>query len=735
VRIYSVLLLVLLFPGSIFAQTDSATGRVGVLRGAVTELRSHAPIARARIAILTTKLGAVSNESGEFRVTNIPVGRYTVQISANGYATTTREVVIGSAHQVVIEIELEERIVQGDTLTISGQSALGTVSNVAAVSAMPFNIEDVNRYAGGYQDPSRMAQNFAGVYGQGTSNNYIVVRGGSPIELLWRLDGIDIPNPNHFGKNGSSGGLISAINSAMLGNSDFLTGAFPAEYGTRMSAAFDMHTRDGNTERVEGTLQLSVIGSEVVAEAPIPGLEGSSVIAGYRHSTLGLLREFGILDFEELPDFDDAMLKLNFKLGGSDKLSATGIWGDARINSENTVDGEIPQGTGLLVGGLNWQHLFSEQLISNVRVNYVKNRYTEAYGQGRQEETSTEYATAKAEVTYLPSSDHSFTVGLSGQHVIFSLLPLQDFTTYSEESDAYYAYLNWNWRIIPRLVLNTGVFSQWIDYNKSNSLEPRASLAWSPFDEHTFAVAYGIHRQPEPIEFAQAEHFVLGYTYRPSSDIMIKAEAYEKRYSDVPIHASTKDSYSFLNEGFAEHINYYDLINAGEGRTYGAELSLFKHYNDGYYITTTASYVRQEFAGSDGIWHFGSFDNQYILNILGGYDFPLSNSSTFTLSEKFTIAGGGAQTPIDLEASREAGRTVRDEANAYGQRKDPYIRLDINAEFHFNWDASRFTIYASILNALDIENVMYDYYSSYYDEVRYDYDVPIIPVIGLRYEF
>jgi hypothetical protein len=737
------LLVVLSLTGEAAAQTDSLQSRSETIRGKVVSVQSHLPIPRARVAIEGTKLGAIASEEGEYRIAKVPVGHYTLRASSTGYTQATQEVVVRSAHQVVLDFELAEKAVQGDTLTVVGSEALATINRIAVVSATPFSVEDVNRYAAAFQDPSRMAENFAGVFGRGTSNNYIVVRGGSPSELLWRLDGIDIPNPNHFGKSGSSGGLISAINSATLGNSDFFTGAFPAEYGTRLSAVFDLHTRNGNTERPEGRAEISLNGLEALGEAPLPGIAGGSVLVGYRHSTLSVLRQIGLLNYEKLPNFDDASMKLHVPIGSYDEINGTGLWGTAALDIKNSTDQELGAGSGILVGGLDWQHIFSSEVISHLRINHVENRFDEGLGDGT-ERTKIAYNTAKAELTFTPSLVHSFEIGATAQHAIFDLSQsgARVFDT-SQHANFYMAYLNWNWHVLPQLTLNSGIYSQFISLDTGSSYEPRVSLEWAPSEEHAFAIAFGVHRQPEPIEFTQALHYVAGYTYRPEPDLMLKAEAYLKDYSHVPVHRYSLDSYSYLNEGFAQRRDNASTISTGVGRAYGAEFTLLKHYASGYYVTATASLVRQEFAGSDNIWHFGSFDNRYILNLVSGYDIALSTSSTLTLSEKFTVAGGGMYTPIDLVASQTIGREVADSSNAYGARNPAYVRLDVNAEFRFNWSASALTLYVSILNALNIKNITSRYYEETFDPIRggvigsihEDSDLPILPIVGIRFEF
>lgn len=718
------------------AQSDSVEVRKGVVRGIVISGQSKQPVPKARITIESTKLGAIASVNGEYRIENVPVGHYLIKAQSLGFSPLVQEVIVTSAHQTVLSFELNETAIRGDSIVVSGNRTFDPINSAAVISATPFTIQDVNRYAAAFQDPSRMAENFAGVYGRGTTNNYIVVRGGSPIELLWRLDGIEVSNPNHFGKNGSSGGLVSAINTSMLGNSDFLTGAFPAQYGTKLSAVFDLHTRDGNSETIEGSAQLSFNGMEAMAEGPIPVSTGSSFLVGFRHSTLSFLHEIGLLDYDELPDFDDAMAKLHLVITDRDNVNLTGLWGNAKLKATYTSGEEIGNGSKILVGGLNWQHIFNDELIANLRVNHVANSFSEGLSAGN-ESVSIWTNTVKAELSFIPVNALTIETGLAAQRTNFVLhqpLFTDFFLDTTQRTSLYQAYLNCNWHIIPEVILNAGIYHQYIAYDSGSSYEPRISLAWSPADEHSIAIAFGLHRQPEPLKFATAKHYVVGYTYRPSSDILLKVEAYQKDYSDVPIHEHSLDSYSFLNVGYADRIDFEDLVNKGVGKVYGAEFTFLKHYNEGYYLTTTASYIRQQFAGSDGITHWGTFDNIYILNILGGYDFQLGASSMFTLSEKFTIAGGGTYTPFDMARSDTAGYGIIDSARGFSARNPPYIRLDVNAEFHFNWSKTSMTIYASILNALNIQNIVFRRYR-FGGELGYEYDLPIIPILGIRFDF
>ena len=203
-----------------------------------------------------------SNEKGEFVFTNVPVGRYAIAIEAKDFQIFgTNNIVVTSGKEVILSYELEQVIESVGQITIKAKPKGDKPNNDAAlISARLFTVDETDRFAGSRGDPARMASNFAGVQGADDSRNDIVVRGNSPQGILWRMEGIDIPNPNHFAIPGTTGGSVSIINNKILGNSDFFTGAFPAEYGNANAGAFDLKLRNGNNKKREYSSQLGLLG-------------------------------------------------------------------------------------------------------------------------------------------------------------------------------------------------------------------------------------------------------------------------------------------------------------------------------------------------------------------------------------------------------------------------------------------------------------------------------------------
>jgi len=274
-----------------FSQETKAPSQL--IKGKIINFKTQQPVSGANIRLQDTKLGAISQRDGSFKIPDVPVGRYTIKISMIGFESQQFQGVISSGKEEVLNVQLQESYVQMNEVKVYAEkNSFNPINESSIVSSSVFSVDDVERYAGSRMDPARMAQNFAGVVGDNDKRNDIVIRGGSPTELLWRIDGLDVPNPNHFATQGATGGPISALNSNVLDNSDFLVGAWSSEYGDKMSGVFDLRTRKGNDEKFEYLGQFSFNGFELGAEGPLPGNQNSFII-NYRYSFLDLLQKNG----------------------------------------------------------------------------------------------------------------------------------------------------------------------------------------------------------------------------------------------------------------------------------------------------------------------------------------------------------------------------------------------------------------------------------------------------------
>ena len=337
---------------SYMAKTQDLTQTI---RGTVVDKESLMPLIGAEMALLTTDpvTGSTTNVDGHFKIEKVPVGRHDLRVSYLGYEPMTiPNLLVTTGKEIVLNLELLESAVQLEVATvIAKHDKTGTLNEMATVSARSFSVEETSRYAGSFYDPARMATNYAGV-AVGSSDdlaNEIVVRGNSPRGVLWRLEGIEIPNPNHYGSMGGSGGGISMLSSSTLSNSDFYTGAFPAEFGNAYSGVFDLNMRNGNNEQREYAIMLGALGLEAAAEGPF-GSEQSrqgSYLVNFRYSTLALLEAAGLSPVGDvLPKYSDVSFKLNMPTERAGTFALFGLGGqnsamfDPKADSA-TWDGEF----------------------------------------------------------------------------------------------------------------------------------------------------------------------------------------------------------------------------------------------------------------------------------------------------------------------------------------------------------------------------------------------------------
>jgi hypothetical protein len=309
------------------------------IRGTVYDQDNQMPLIGATVLVSGSDpiIGSVTDVDGNFRLAGVPIGRVTLLIKFVGYEDRTMpNLLITSAKEEILNIMLTESINTLEEITVTAQAKGETLNEMAMISAHTFSVEETQRYAGSFDDPARMVVAFAGVNGDAEGNNDIIVRGNSPKGILWRLEGIAIPNPNHFAGEGSTGGPINALSSKMLSNSDFFTGAFAAEYGDATSGVFDMKLKSGNNEQREYTGSMSTLGLDMTAEGPFKIGQRASYIANYRYSTLELLDKAGIVDFGGVPRYQDISFKINLPVNAKHNFAFFGLGGISAIDTEDT---------------------------------------------------------------------------------------------------------------------------------------------------------------------------------------------------------------------------------------------------------------------------------------------------------------------------------------------------------------------------------------------------------------
>ncbi len=318
------------------AQSESSDlGGTQTIRGTVRDRETQRAILGAKISIDNHSISDLTKDDGSFILLGVPLGRQNLTVEAKNYRIANLpNIVVTSGKEVVMNIDLDEDFESITEVAIKAKKKNDQLNNDAAlVSARLFTVDETDRFAGSRGDPARMASNFAGVQGADDSRNDIVVRGNSPSGILWRMEGIDIPNPNHFAIPGTTGGSVSIINNKILGNSDFFTGAFPAEYGNAIAGVFDLKLRNGNNKKHEISSQLGFLGWDFMAEGPLSKNSKASYLFTYRYSTLSLFSKLKIpIGTDATPNYQDASFKLNFPMKNNDNFSVFGIGGTSNID-------------------------------------------------------------------------------------------------------------------------------------------------------------------------------------------------------------------------------------------------------------------------------------------------------------------------------------------------------------------------------------------------------------------
>ncbi|MBL7930251.1 MAG: TonB-dependent receptor, partial [Bacteroidia bacterium] len=516
-----ILSLIVCFATMAFSQNSTQT-----IRGTVMDKLSQTALPGANITVLGTDpiKGAASDADGRFKITGVETGRYDLKISFMGYKEIVMpNVVVTAGKEVVLDIGMEENVSSLEEVVIGGTKKNETQNDMVSVSGRSFSMEEVNRYAGGRSDPSRLAANFAGVSSPDDSRNDIVIRGNSPTGVLWRIEGLNIPNPNHFSTVGTTGGPVSAINTNVIKNSDFFTSAFPAEYGNANAGVFDLGFRTGNSEKYEHTLQLGALtGVEAMTEGPINKQKGSSYLLAYRYSFTGVAQKIGIpIGTTATPFYQD----LSFKIAGGQtrfgKFTLFGLGAKSKIEFKHdqidttdlfanpSKDSYFTSDIGLV--GLKHFIKVNEKSYVNTIIgatynasNYLEdNVATDSKPLERNVENkshqinysiNTSYNTKVNSRLFIKIGIISEVKGLMlDARDRDSLSNWRQYWDFNDYTSLHQAYAQAKYRFTEKLTLNAGLHGQLLSLNNSSSVEPRLGLKYQLNEKHTLSLGYGMH--------------------------------------------------------------------------------------------------------------------------------------------------------------------------------------------------------------------------------------------------
>lgn len=768
------------------------------IRGTVKDKISKAPIIGATVKLADGSKAVKVDVQGEFELKEIAIGRVSIIVTSVGYKPIVmNNLELNATNQLVLNIEMEDRVKTMKKVVIRAKKDKGkTINESVSVSGRTFSVEETQRYAGSKNDIARMAQSFAGVQGSNDARNDIVVRGNSPTGVLYRLEGMDIPNPNHFAAAGTTGGPISMINNNVLANSDFLTSAFPAQYMNATSGIFDLNLRSGNNREHEFLGQIGFNGIEMNAEGPISKKNNSSYIVGYRYSTLAVFNALGV-NFgtgTAVPKYQDGSFKLKF----SDKKGSTTLFGIGGVSNVKLWDSEN-EGESIFGGsGEDFNYRTNTGMIGISRSYLIsKKSYTKTTIALRANSTKTILDTFTTDATidkapfYRDNSYegalslHSFyqtkfsakmnlRIGLYADRNFFKLTDSlfvaekDSFVNLTNYKGALYTlkpYAQFQYKYSENFSAVIGLSSIYFPYNNTLSLEPRLGITYNLDQKNSFAFGYGLHSRIAPFRayfieaetspgiyqttndnlgFLKAHHFVLAYDRNINHYTRLKIETYYQSLFNVPV-SQYSNTYSLLNQGAEFGVQLQDsMLNKGTGENYGAELT-FEHFlNKGFYYLVTGSLYKSTYKPSNGITYPTAFDGGYAANVLGGKEFFLkerlnkngkAKQMSFTMDFKSLINGGLRYTPIDIEASKLAGEAVFDNSKAFSKKHDPYVRVDFRIGFKLQSKKITHEWAFDIQNVTNRKNIFAIRFDENDLSLKKSYQTGLLPVFQYRIRF
>lgn len=783
--------LIAVFPGSLITNSQQVTQ---VIKGVVIDAEARVPLSGAEIMVIGPEglKGTTSGDDGKFRISTI-VGRVSMSISYLGYrAVHFNDILVSTGKEIELAVEMHEISVDtGEVVVNSGRKDYSSDNHMASVSARTLRADDAIRFAGGYYDPSRMVTSFAGV---STANreesNEIIIRGNSPRGLLWRMEGIEIPNPNHFSNGqGGTGGAYSAVSSNSLSSFGFYTGAFPAEFGNAISGVMDLDLRTGNADKGEYALQTGMIGAEASAEGPFSSKSNASYIVNIRYVTFKLLRDMNLIDLGEsniAPATFDLVSNFNlpgtragnfniFTLFGSGSVGKEAVHDSTQWDSPSDRWEEIEKEEVFVTGvghsislpnrktffkttvGITFHHDrydegaldISYERISNFRYNY---KYPSLRGSILMNHKLNVSNSLRIGMNYSRLGGDMLWIKLNSANIYDTIVNSVATTGQT------HVYAQWKHKVDNNLELNTGIHMMYFGQNSDFSFEPRFGMKFELNNGLSFIAGMGLHSRNEALavyytrilnpdktrtlknyslDMTRSLQWVAGFNLDIRQDISFRIEGYIQKLYNVPIVDRLNSTYSILNS--SQGLPEAELKNKGYGKNNGIEMTLEKLFMKNYYFLTTLSFFKSEYLAGDNIWHPTYYNNRFLFNFLGGKEIPVGNrkQNSIGINAKVLFRGGYRYTPVDIKKLIAQKRIVTIPSMAYESSLPNFFRVDAGLSFRQNNLKNSWVAMIDIQNITNRENVFRKrfYYANNEVTSNFVYSLGMVPVFNFRIEF
>lgn len=755
------------------------------IKGRVLDGVTQQPLLSATVFIKNGEdiISSTTDFDGYYKLKSVPVGRVNVQCSYLGYEPYSSGLLtLTSGKELTLDILMQEMVNQTEEVVVTAKKQGLPKNESLQISTKSFSIKETNRFAGSINDPGRVALNSPGVMSNQDNNNDVMIRGNSAVGVLWRLEGIDVPNVNHFSRPGSSGGGITALSPHLMGGSDFSTGAFSAEYGNALAGVFDISYRKGNNERHEFSFKAGMIGLEFGAEGPFKKTSKASYLVNYRYSTLGLLNKIGLNVVSENTEnvFQDLAFNINVP---TKKKAYINIFGLGGLSSEITYakkdsakwEGysdklQIDFVTNLGIIGVSWTQLINKKsyvktviagsfnditdsydtLSNNIQFHNFKYR---AYRDSRIGLNSTYNLRIKAGL--------NLKAGLEA-HQIFYKFKETELNNLTNQTDLLIQgkgtttllqpFVQMQYRPTPTTTIVGGVHGLYLALNNSVFAEPRISIKQKIGNRNTLTFAYGLHSQHLPLgsyftesktipntypnkdlKLIKNNHFVLGYEVLPINNLKIRVEPYFQYLFHLPISPQAGSTYMMLNDrdGFALD----SLVSKGVGMNYGVDINVEKFYSKNWFLNFNATVFKSSYRTIDKKWYATAYDNRFGLALMGGKEFQFKKNNSLELGLRLQYSGGFNYTPIDENASKLANEEVEIDSLAFTQRYKNYFRPDFRIAYKKNQRNFSWTLSLDLANFVNYKNILREFYNKDTGKIDYKYQMGILPILAFNIDF
>lgn len=754
-------LLVLILFLTIKANPQEMSGSV---YGRVFDFVSKQPIPFANVVVLGTNFGAATDINGYYKIENLPVNTYQLRASVIGYNSFTKtDIVIQTGKPTEVNFELSTQSIELESITVT--SGFFRKDPIEVSSIRNFSYEELRRSPGGFEDVIRALSVLPGVAQADAGRNDLIVRGGAPSENLYLINGIEVPNINHFGTQGASGGPLSYINLDFVRETSFSTGGFSALYGDKLSSVLNINLRDGREDKIggKGTISASQFGFNL--EGPVT--PNSNFIFSARRSYLDFI--FKAADFAFVPEYYDVLLKADFEPHTKNSFGFLFISAFDNVKFFNDTEDQRYDNSTVLgtdqiqyVAGLTYRHLFNNGFFNlALSRNYVDfdSRQSDSLlnpiftNKSKEEENS-----LRADLVFKLSNKSELNIGGTAKLIEadYDILFPNFVTSYGDslpitslKTENIYSkfgvYTNYNATYYQRLIVNVGVRSDiFTALNKKVYFSPRLSLSYALTNLTNLNFSTGIYHQSpsyiwleafesnKDLEMIKVNQFVLGFDHKIAADALLKVEAFYKDYNNYPtstirpylVLANTGAGFAGSDDNFSS-FGLEPLTDNGFGKARGVELSVQKKLSDiPYYGIFSLTYSKSDYTALDGIERPGSYDQNWIINLSGGYKL----NEYWEFSTRFRFASGRPYTPFNFDGSQNIS-----DYNTRRLKSTHSLDIRVDKRWYFTgWTLITYLDVQNIYNQKNQSGVRWDRREMRTDETS---SIGILPSIGISAEF